>query len=290
MEHKGGVFFGLALGMIGSCTAELVTLPIDVAKTRMQVVSGRQVSIASCVRSLLSEPAGWRGLWTGLSPALLRQSTYGALRYGLYGPIKRILEENPVVPLSEGVLLRVTAGSVAGCLSSVLANPCDLIKVRMQAGGAFQYRGLFHAFSDIVRSEGVLALWKGVGPTAGRATVLAAVELGSYDTIRRRLLDSGRLQEGLQLHLTSSLATGFLATLASSPFDVVKSRVMSQPVDPATGRGLLYRDMTHCFVRSIKEDGLPSLWRGFVPNYCRVGPRVVIVFVVMERLRMLMNQ
>merc|ERR1719199_929095 len=35
-----------------------------------------------------SEGAG--ALFKGLPPALLRQSTYGSLRYGLYGPIPQL--------------------------------------------------------------------------------------------------------------------------------------------------------------------------------------------------------
>lgn len=50
------------------------------------------------------------------------------------------------------------------------------------AGGKPRYTGFLHALSDIVKTEGVLGLYKGVGPTCGRATVLAAAELTTYDT------------------------------------------------------------------------------------------------------------
>ena len=281
MEHRGGVWIGLAFGGFSSCVAEVITIPIDVIKTRMQVVTGtRPLTAMECGRALLRE-SGPKGFFRGLSPALLRQSTYGSLRYGLYTPVKEVLTDR--LRIQEGLALRVLSGSLAGCLSSVLANPCDLIKVRMQTAG--QPSGLARAFVDIVQKEGVLSLWKGVGPTAGRATVLAAVELSSYDTIRRLLVQSERVPSGFPLHLSTALLTGFLATFASSPFDVVKSRVMGQPIDPITGKGLYYRGMTHCFVKTVQTDGFSSLWRGFVPNYCRVGPRVAIVFVVMEQLR-----
>jgi len=74
-----------------------------------------------------------------------------------------------------------------------------LVKVRMQADGMQgttrrSYGGLFASFWRIIKEEGVLGLWKGVGATCGRATVLAAVELASYDEIKSRFLRSGLLK------------------------------------------------------------------------------------------------
>merc|ERR1719424_737132 len=126
-----------------------------------------------------SEGAG--ALFKGLPPALLRQSTYGSLRYGLYGPIRNSLGVKPGTPKHEIPLSKkILAGAGAGALSSAVANPTDLVKVRLQTDGQFKgpdgaylpkkYTGMGHAFSSIVKEEGVLGLWKGVGPTCSRAT------------------------------------------------------------------------------------------------------------------------
>jgi len=64
---------------------------------------------------------------------------------------------------------------------------------------------------------------------------------------------------------------------------VVKSRVMGQPVD-AQGAGKLYSGMVDCFTKSVKNEGLFSLWKGFLPNWGRLGPRGVICFITMEQL------
>jgi len=144
------------------------------------------------------------------------------------------------------------------------------------------YGGLWWAFYRIIKEEGILGLWKGVGATCGRATALSAVELASYDDIKMRL--QSRRMDGVTLHLCSALCAGFLASLASSPFDVVKSRIMQQPSGP-DGKGLYYRGMVDCFYKSFKTEGISSLWRGFWPNYARVGPRVLICFLVLEQLK-----
>lgn len=43
------------------------------------------------------------------------------------------------------------------------------------------YTNAFHALYRITADEGVLALWKGVGPTVVRATALTMGMLASYD-------------------------------------------------------------------------------------------------------------
>jgi len=75
-------------------------MPIDVCKTRLQMDgAGGGVKMYNgtmdCAGKLVkSEGAG--ALFKGLPPALLRQSTYGSLRYGLYGPIRNSLGAQPL--------------------------------------------------------------------------------------------------------------------------------------------------------------------------------------------------
>jgi hypothetical protein len=40
-----------------------------------------------------------------------------------------------------------------------------------------------------------------------------------------------------------------------------------------------------CFSKTYRAEGALALWKGFWPNYARIGPRVVIIFVVLEQLR-----
>ena len=81
---------------------------------------------------------------------------------------------------------KIIAGGTAGAIASAIANPTDLMKIRLQTDGMMKdeagnllpkkYTGMVNCFSSIVKDEGVAALWTGVGPTAGRATALAAAE------------------------------------------------------------------------------------------------------------------
>eukprot|EP00420_Gonyaulax_spinifera_P000002 CAMPEP_0197933320 /NCGR_PEP_ID=MMETSP1439-20131203/109967_1 /TAXON_ID=66791 /ORGANISM="Gonyaulax spinifera, Strain CCMP409" /LENGTH=251 /DNA_ID=CAMNT_0043556139 /DNA_START=6 /DNA_END=758 /DNA_ORIENTATION=+ len=250
-----------------------MTMPVDVVKTRLQMdgSSGTKAYAGSrdCATRLF-RAEGVRALFKGLQPALVRQSTYGSLRYGLYGPLKSSLgiRAGQPVPLWK----KVVAGGGAGAVASAIANPTDLLKVRLQTDGMLRgsdgellpkrYNGLSDAFLTTVKEEGILAFWTGVGPTVGRATALAAAELSTYDELKQQLLSRGLMSDGLPCHVTTAFFSGFVSTVASSPFDVVKSRVMGQPLHP-DGRGKLYSGMTDCFLKSVRNEGAASLYNGF---------------------------
>lgn len=293
---------GLFYGGFASCVAETVTMPIDVVKTTLQMDgAGGAAKIytgtMNCATTLVKNE-GPGALFKGLPPALVRQSTYGSLRYGLYGPIRDSIIE-PGTPKDQIPLYKkIAAGGTAGAVASGIANPTDLVKVRLQTDGMMKgpdgnllpkkYTGMTHAFSSIVREEGFLGLWNGVGPTMGRATALAAAELATYDEAKGQLQKLGVLGDGLGLVMGSAFISGYVSTVVSSPFDVVKSRVMGQPLN-ADGTPSLYGGMVDCFVKSSRSEGLMSLYNGFWPNFGRVVPRVTIVFIVMEQLKKLMD-
>ena len=80
----------------------------------------------------ISAEEGPRNLFSGLSPGLQRQFLFAGLRIGLYVPIRNIIcgemkpGENPTL------LQKIMAGMTTGAIAISIANPTDLVKVRMQ--------------------------------------------------------------------------------------------------------------------------------------------------------------
>jgi Mitochondrial carrier protein len=85
-----------------------------------QLGAVRQYSGAIDAFQKIVSNEGVTALWKGLSPALVRQSTYGSLRYGLYAPMKKALVPDGN---KETMFTKITAGAVAGAIASAIANP-----------------------------------------------------------------------------------------------------------------------------------------------------------------------
>merc|ERR1712232_169338 len=111
-------------------------------------------------------------------------------------------------------------------------------------------KGMVDAAITIFRQEGFVGLYKGVVPTSMRAAVVAASEIASYDEIKCALLRRQWLPDGVALHLLVGVMSGFFASFVSSPFDVIKSRLMSQPFD-VSGVGQWYSGTVDCFYKSF---------------------------------------
>lgn len=101
------------------------------------------------------------------------------------------------LPLYQKALCGLTAGAIGACVGS----PADLALIRMQADNTLplaqrrNYTNAFHALYRISADEGVLALWKGCGPTVVRAMALNMGMLASYDQSAEYMRDNLGLGE-----------------------------------------------------------------------------------------------
>ena len=93
-----------------------------------------------------------------IAPAVLRQATYGTIKFGIYYSLKKLLVPSPS---KESLGINIVCGVTAGVVSSAIANPTDVVKVRLQSGREnFKNKGLVNAFLSIYRNEGLGGLWK----------------------------------------------------------------------------------------------------------------------------------
>ncbi|XP_042419085.1 mitochondrial uncoupling protein 1-like [Zingiber officinale] len=279
----------LASSAIAACVAEISTLPLDTAKVRLQLQkkassgdamsTSRYRGMLGTVITILSEE-GLVALWKGLVPGLHRQCIFGGLRIGLYEPVKAFYVGDSFVgdiPLFKKIL----AGLTTGALGITIANPTDLVKVRLQVEGKLppgvprRYLGALDAYVKIIKQEGLGALWTGVGPNIVRNAIVNAAELASYDQIKQMILRIPGFSDDIFTHLLAGLAAGFFAVCVGSPVDVVKSRMMGDPS---------YKNTLDCFIKTLKNEGPLAFYKGFIPNFARLGSWNVIMFLTLEQV------
>lgn len=78
---------------------------------------------------------GPTALWNGLTPGLQRQLINCGLRVGLYLPIRNFFT-GPLEPgVQPGLHHKIMAGMSSGAFGIMIANPTDVVKIRLQAQG-----------------------------------------------------------------------------------------------------------------------------------------------------------
>ncbi|RMB98209.1 hypothetical protein DUI87_25112 [Hirundo rustica rustica] len=275
LNWKPFVYGGLA-----SIVAEFGTFPVDLTKTRLQVQGQstdarfREVRYRGMFHALfrICREEGGRALYSGIAPALLRQASYGTIKIGIYQSLKRLFVDRME---DETLLINVICGVVSGVISSALANPTDVLKIRMQAQGSLFQGGMIGSFIDIYQQEGTRGLWRGVVPTAQRAAIVVGVELPVYDITKKHLILSGLMGDTIFAHFISSFTCGLAGAIASNPVDVVRTRMMNQRA--IVGSTELYKGTLDGLIKTWKSEGFFALYKGFWPNWLRLGPWNIIV-------------
>ncbi|KAM9600527.1 brain mitochondrial carrier protein 1 isoform 1-T1 [Morphnus guianensis] len=279
-------------GAGGALTAALPagTFPVDLTKTRLQVQGQsadarfREVRYRGMFHALfrICREEGGRALYSGIAPALLRQASYGTIKIGIYQSLKRLFVDRME---DETLLINVICGVVSGVISSAIANPTDVLKIRMQAQGSLFQGGMIGSFIDIYQQEGTRGLWRGVVPTAQRAAIVVGVELPVYDITKKHLILSGLMGDTIFAHFVSSFTCGLAGAIASNPVDVVRTRMMNQRA--IVGSTELYKGTLDGLVKTWKSEGFFALYKGFWPNWLRLGPWNIIFFITYEQLKRL---
>ena len=72
-------------------------------------------------------------LFKGLVPGLQRQIVFNGLSIGLYVPIRDIITGELAPGVNPTLLQKLCAGIATGAFGITVANPTDVVKVRMQA-------------------------------------------------------------------------------------------------------------------------------------------------------------
>ncbi|XP_024373536.1 mitochondrial dicarboxylate/tricarboxylate transporter DTC [Physcomitrium patens] len=275
-------------GGLSGMGATCVIQPVDMIKVRIQLGQGSALVVAKNV--IANE--GFGGLYKGLSAGLLRQATYTTTRLGTFRALtsKAIAaNDGKPLPLYQKALCGLTAGAVGASVGS----PADLALIRMQADAILHeaqkrhYKNAFHALTRISKDEGVLALWKGAGPTVVRAMALNMGMLASYDQSVEFFRDSLGFSATPTL-LSASAVSGFFASACSLPFDYVKTQV--QKMQPGPDGKYPYTGSVDCALKTLAQGGPLKFYTGFGTYCVRIAPHVMMTWIFMNEIQKLQKR
>ena len=113
-----------------------------------------------------------------------------------------------------------------------------------------------------------------------RACVLSGSKMATYDIAKGYVTGStGWTRKDPKTVFVSSIFAGFAMTICVSPFDMIRTKLMNQPVDAK-----IYNGFLDCVVKTVKQEGPLSLYRGFIPIWGRFAPSATIQLLTIETL------
>lgn len=307
-------------GGLASIVAGCSTHPFDLIKVRMQLSEGEADFLAVAAASTgkygggggggggggygpigigirLVQAEGFQALFCGVSATILRQSLYSTTRMGVYEVLKdQWVGSSCTAGARLPLCKKVAAAVIAGGVGAAVGNPADVAMVRMQADGLLppserrNYKSVVDALVQMVTNEGLGSLWTGSSLAIQRAMIVTACQLATYDHVKENLVLHAPLLRGnaLALCFVASFSAGFVASLASNPIDVVKTRIMHMN-STSRGRSKPYNNALDCALKTIRAEGGLALYKGFLPTLTRQAPFTVVLFLTLERIRSLLK-
>jgi len=260
------------LGGSAAIFAVNFTHPIDLVKSRVQVNNlGVMQTISDVVKN-----EGIVSFWKGLPWAYCREGSYTAIRLGAYAPVRDLIGAGkPDSP----IYMKFFAGALTGGIGSVAGNPFDVLKTLSQTNQGKSIP-LSTLVGDMYRNQGVAGFYRGVNVNVMRGVVLNATKMGVYDVAKGQVVNStGWTRKDPRTAFCSSFLAGFFMTCTVAPFDRVRTKLMSQPTDKK-----IYTGLSDCLLKTIKNEGPLSLWRGFIPIWARFAPMATLQLLTIEAL------
>ncbi|KAI8687915.1 Mitochondrial glycine transporter [Fusarium keratoplasticum] len=186
----------LVSGAIARTFAGFVLMPLTVIKVRFESSLYSYPSLASAALDI-RRTDGWRGFFSGFGATALRDAPYAGMYVLFYEMLKSqlgSLAAKPRASSGDGPTkmqatlassVNFTSAMLAGGACSVVSNPFDAVKTRIQLQPQ-EYRNIWHAWYRMVSQEGVRSLWDGLALRMSRKAMSSALAWTVYEELIRR--------------------------------------------------------------------------------------------------------
>ncbi|XP_044740486.1 solute carrier family 25 member 40-like [Chrysoperla carnea] len=228
---------------------------------------------------------GVSALWSGLSPTLVLAVPTTILYFVSYEQIRLSLKDwynKRNVTNGERIQpawIPIVAGGSARIFSATIVSPLELIRTKMQSA-KLKYADVAEALQLLIKTDGAIGLWKGLGPTLLRDVPFSAV----YWTVYEFLKNDGCIERSFFSSFMYGAIAGSVAATITVPFDVVKTH---QQIE--LGEKEIYTDrkqpaasMSNIFRKIYRNYGVRGLFAGLTPRVIKVAPACAIMIATFE--------
>jgi len=271
--------------------AVVVGHPFDLTKTRLQTAAaGTYTGGLDVVKKTLGRD-GIFGLYRGMVPPLLGVTPIFAISFWAYDASKRLLYA--VEPDRKSQTLSIAELATAGFMSAIPATlvtaPVERAKVLLQVQGqgasGTNYTGVLDVIKHLYKEGGLRSIFRGSVATIARDGPGSAAYFAAYEVTKKALTPEGSSPSDLNLGaiILAGGTAGVAMWALAIPPDVLKSRLQSAP----TGT---YSGLMDCARKTIAQDGVAALWRGFGPAMARAFPANAATFLGVEASRKVLDR
>ncbi|KAF2663890.1 putative peroxisomal carrier protein [Microthyrium microscopicum] len=184
-----GTIAELILAFGSSALTQFTTIPVSVVTTRQQTTPKEdRKDLIGTAKDVIHSEDGVSGLWKGLKAALVL-CINPAITYGTTERLRVLLfKGREVLKPWESFLL----GVISKAIATVISQPMIVARVGLQSKpppsrNGIPFKTWGEVMSYIIKNEGILRLWKGLGPQLSKAILVQGLMTILKERFRNQL-------------------------------------------------------------------------------------------------------
>lgn len=276
-----------AAGGASAALARTIVAPIDRVKILLQLQHAqptigeaeRYKGITDCMRRVVKEQ-GVVSLWRGNGINVIRIFPQQALNFAFKDTYRSIMNVDKDASVWRRLGANLAAGGAAGATSLVVIYPLDFARTRLatdigRSTEQREFTGLVDCTKKIVKSDGVVGLYRGFNSSIQGIIIYRACYFGLFDTVVESVVNDKK-----NLNFFAAWGIGQVTVVTSGlvcyPWDTVRRRMMMQ-----SGRSdVLYKSTLDCWKKVyVQEGGIKAFYKGALSNVFRgMGSALVLAF------------
>jgi solute carrier family 25 phosphate transporter 23/24/25/41 len=274
----------LSAGALAGALSRTVTSPLERLKVMKQVqaTNTKYNGIFAALARMYREE-GLRGYWKGNGTNVARIAPFSAIQFFSFDVYKQLIMGNDA---QAGFVKTFTAGALTGMTASTMCYPLDLVRSVLSVQTTqTHYNSIWGAMKSIVAKDGVLGLYRGLGPTLMGIAPYIAINMTTFDLLKNRYLPKTRDAPYFTLiNLGLGATSGFVSAALTYPTDLIRRRMQLQGMQG--GHDLpAYTSTWHCITHTVKTEGVKGMYKGMGACFLKVVPSMAIAFTSYELLR-----
>ncbi|CAH1407612.1 unnamed protein product [Nezara viridula] len=168
--------------------------------------------------------------------------------------------------------MKFIIGGAAGMTGTLIVQPLDLVKNRMQLSGVGtakkEYKSSFDAVAKIFRNEGLLGFYNGLSAGLLRQATYSSTRLGVYTWLFSYLSDPDGTPPSFIKKAGIGCVAGICGAFVGNPAEVALIRMTADGKLPPEERRN-YANVFSALARITREEGFFTMWRGVIPTMSR---------------------
>lgn len=278
-------------GAMGSVTAMTVFFPLDSARLRLQVDESRVAkSTPAILKEIIKEEgllAPYRGWFPVICSLCCSNFVYFYCFHSLKGSYLKGHQSTPSADL--------LIGMAAGIINVLVTTPLWVVNTRLKLQGSkfrnadihsTNYSGIFDAFAQIIRHEGVGALWNGTFPSL-ILVLNPAIQFMIYEGLKRQLRKGApRELTSIEVFIIGAVAKA-VATTVTYPLQTIQSVLRFGQFNESTDKSKLLsslRTIKSLLVNRARKYGVFGLFKGLEAKLLQTVLSAALMFLLYEKI------